>query len=66
MLGVGTADILQVVCVILLEYKSVVHVLHVRYVLVIKILQVVLMRSHMGVVTPAILYISYIYLYFSN
>ena len=42
MLGVGAAEIAQVVCVIVLERKSVFHVLHVRYVLVIKILWVVL------------------------
>ena len=42
MLGVGVAEIAQVVCVIVLERKSVLHVLHVRYVLVIKILWVVL------------------------
>ena len=41
MLGVGVADIVQVVCVILLECKSVFHVLHVRYVLVSKLSQVV-------------------------
>ena len=43
MLGVGVTEIVQVVCVILLERKSVLHVLHVRYVLVIKMLQVVSM-----------------------
>ena len=42
MLGVGVTDIVQVVCVIVLECKSVFHVLHVRYVLVSKMLQVVL------------------------
>ena len=41
MLGVGVTDIVQVVCVIVLEYKYVFHALHVMYVLVIKILQVV-------------------------
>ena len=41
MLGVGVADIVQVVCSIVLECKSVLHVLHVRYVLVSKISQVV-------------------------
>ena len=41
MLGVGVPEILQVVCVILLECKSILHVLHVRYVLVSKMLQVV-------------------------
>ena len=35
MLGVGIANIVQVVCVIVLEYKYVLNVLHVRYVLVI-------------------------------
>ena len=57
MLGVGVADIVQVVCVIVSERKSVLHVLHVRYVLVIKTVQVVSMCYHMGVVTPAILYL---------
>ena len=42
MLGAGVADIVQVVWVIVLERKSVLHVLHVRYLLVIKMLQVVL------------------------
>ena len=41
MLGVGVAYIVQVVCVIVLDHKYVLHVLHVRYVLVIKMLQVV-------------------------
>ena len=41
MLGVGVPEILQVVCVILLECKSILHVLHVRYVLVSKMLKVV-------------------------
>ena len=41
MFGVGVAEIVQVVCVIGLECKYVLHVLHVRYVLVIKMLQVV-------------------------
>ena len=41
MLGVGVAKIVQVVCVIGLECKSGLHVLHVRYMLVIKMLQVV-------------------------
>ena len=41
MLGVGVAEIMQVVCVIVLECKSVLHVLHVRYMLVSKTLQVV-------------------------
>ena len=41
MLDVGVSDIVQVVCVIYLYCKSVLHVLHVRYVLVSKILQVV-------------------------
>ena len=66
MLGVGVADIVQVVCVILLECKSVLHVLHVRYVLVIEMLQVFPMCWHMGVVTPAILYLYCIYLFFTN
>ena len=66
MVGVGVADIVQVVCVIELECKSVLHVLHVKYVLVIKILQLVYMCLHMGVVTPAILCLSCIYLFFPN
>ena len=41
MLGVGVSEILHVVCVIMLECKSVLRVLCVRYVLAIKILQVV-------------------------
>ena len=41
MIGVGVADIEQVVCVIVLECKSVLYVLHFRYVLVSKMLQVV-------------------------
>ena len=42
MLGVGVAEIVQVVYVIVLECKSVLHVLYVRSVLVSKMLQVVL------------------------
>ena len=42
MLGVGVAGIVQVVCVIVLECKYFLHVLHVRYVYVSKMLQVVL------------------------
>ena len=57
MVGVGVTEIVQVVCVIVLECKSVLHVLHVRYVLVSKMLQVVSICLHMGVVTPAILYL---------
>ena len=57
MFGVGVAEIVQVLCVIVLECKSVLHVLHVRYVLVIKMLQVVSICQHMGVVTPVILYL---------
>ena len=41
MVGVGVAEIFQVVCVIVLEYKYFFHVLHVRYVLVSKMLQLV-------------------------
>ena len=41
MLGVGVTEIVQVVCIILFECKSVLHVLHVRYELVSKMLQVV-------------------------
>ena len=37
MLGFGVAEIVQVVCVTLVECKSVLHVLHVRYVLVISV-----------------------------
>ena len=55
MLGVGVTEIVQVLCVIGLECKSILHVFHVRYVLVIKMLQVVSMCQHMGVVTLAIL-----------
>ena len=56
-LGVGVVKIVQVVCVIGLEFKSVLYLLHVRYVLIIKFLQVVFMCEHMVVVTPAILYL---------
>ena len=41
MLGFGVAEIVQVVYVIVLECKFILHVLHVRYVLAIKMLQVV-------------------------
>ena len=41
MLGVGVAEIVQVVCVIVLECKSILHVLHVRYVFLSKMLHVV-------------------------
>ena len=41
MLCVGVAEIVQVVCVIVLESKYVLRVLHVTYVLVSKIFQVV-------------------------
>ena len=41
MLCVGVSDIFQVICVILLEYKSILYVLHVRYLLVIKSFQAV-------------------------
>ena len=57
MLGVGIAETVQVVCVIVLECKSVLHEFHVRYVLEIKMLQVVSMCYHMGVVIPAIPYL---------
>ena len=43
MLCVGVIEIVQVVCVILLDKNSVFHVLHVRYVFVSKVLQVVLL-----------------------
>ena len=42
MLGVGVPEIVQVVYVIVLECKSILHVLHVRYMLLSKMLQVVL------------------------
>ena len=42
MLGVSVSHIVQVVCVIVLELKSVLHLLHFRYMLVTKMLQVVL------------------------
>ena len=57
MLGVGVAEIVQVLCVIGLECKSVLNILHVSYVLVIKMFQVVLMCYHMGVATTIILYL---------
>ena len=41
LLGVVVAEIVKVVCVIWLEVNSSLYVLHVRYVLVIKLLQVV-------------------------
>ena len=41
MLGVGTVEIVQVVCVIVLECKSVLNVLPVSYVLENKIMQAV-------------------------
>ena len=41
MLGVVVSEIVQVVYVILLECKYFLHVLHVRYVLVIKMYHVV-------------------------
>ena len=66
MLGVGVEDIVSVVCVIMLEWKSVLNVLHVRYVLSIKVLQLVSMRLQMGMETTAILYLSYIYLFFQT
>ena len=56
-LCVSVAEILQVVCVLGLEFTFVLNVLHVRYVLVSKMLQVVSICLHMGVVTPAILYL---------
>ena len=39
MLDLGVVDIVHVVCVIGVELKSALHMLHVRYVLVIKWLQ---------------------------
>ena len=42
MLGVGVTEIVRVLCVIVLQCKSVLNVLHVRYVLVRKMFQVVL------------------------
>ena len=41
MLGVGVAEIFLMACVIMLVFKSVLHVLNVGYVLVSKMLQVV-------------------------
>ena len=41
MFGVGVTEIVNSVCVIVLECKSVLHVFNVRYVLVSKMLQVV-------------------------
>ena len=43
MLDVGITEIVRGVCVIGLYCKSGFHVLHVRYVLVVKLLQVVFM-----------------------
>ena len=43
MVGAGVAEMFQVVFVIWLECKSGLHVLHVKYVFVLKLLQVVLM-----------------------
>ena len=48
MLGIDVAEIVQVVCVIVLECKSIFHLLHVRYVLVIKMLQVISICYQMG------------------
>ena len=42
MLCVGVTEILKVVRIIVLECKSVFHVLYGRYVLIIKMLQVIL------------------------
>ena len=41
MLGVGVAYKVHLICVIVLDCKYIFHVLHVRYVLVITMLQVV-------------------------
>ena len=41
MLGVGVTEIVQVVCGIVLDYKPVLRVLNLRYMLEIKILEVV-------------------------
>ena len=41
MVGVGAAEIVQVVSVIVLDCKSVLHVLNISYVLVSKILRLV-------------------------
>ena len=57
MLIVGVSEIVKVVCVIGLECKSILNLLHFRYVLTIKMLQLVSMCEHMGVVTPKILYL---------
>ena len=43
MLRVGVTEIVQLVFVTLLECKSVLHVLHVRYLLLINMFQVVYM-----------------------
>ena len=42
MLGAGVVEIVQMIRVIVLECKPVLHVLHVSYVLVSKLLQVIL------------------------
>ena len=57
MLGVVVVEIVQMLCVIVLECKFNFHALHASYVLVSKILQVVLICQHMGVLTPVILYL---------
>ena len=46
-LGVGVAEIVQVVCVIVLECESVFHLLHVSYISVIKLSRVGMMCSSM-------------------
>ena len=38
MLGVGVTEIVQVICVIVLERESILHVLYVRYVLALMVI----------------------------
>ena len=57
MLGVVVVEIVQMLCVIVLECKSNFHALHASYVLVSEILQVVFICQHMGMLTPVILYL---------
>ena len=66
MFGVGVTEIVNSVCVIVLECKSVLHVFNVRYVLVSKMLQVVSICKHIGVVVSETLYLSCIYLFFQT
>ena len=57
---------MYVVCVIWLECKYGLHVLHVSYLLVIKLLQVVSMCYHIIVVTPVILCLTAQFQYSKN